>query len=521
MSLVAFQPSERALSLSQLAPALVLAGLLAVVFLATPVFPFVDYYAHIGRYHILAQFLDEAPPALAASYEPAWRLLPNLGLDILGTGLTLVFDPLVVAKLIVALVVGTLYTGILYLGFALHGRIPVLSALLAGIIAFHHILAWGFMNFCFGLGLMVWGLGLWIANDMRPLRQIAIALPFGVLLLFVHGVAFALWGLMLGMIELARLREERRLFTSALPVRMGRLLLLAIVPAGLFLQMPTAEAPEGVTAAFDNLSAHAAEGNFWPRIHQEVLSRLDSVLRVTESRFLVADYVTNALIWGGLLLGLATGRLRLHPRLWGAAGLALLLVPLMPPNLFGVGHIDDRIPVLLLVLLAAGLRINAGPELHRAILVAVATALLVRTALVGAGWITTGQVYRDYLDTIDTLALEGPATLVMSEEARDRNTLLTRCEPLLPLLLIRGNVAVPTFANPTEQPLRIVGPLAETRNRDVETLQAMQDAPDDLAALALQGFNTIIICGTDTPETALSAPIARGASWAIFTPGLD
>jgi hypothetical protein len=521
MSLVSFQPSEGAGSLSQLAPGLVLAALLAVVFLATPVFPFVDYYAHIGRYHILAQFLEEAPPALAENYEPAWRLLPNLGLDLLGTGLMLVFYPLVVAKLIVALVVVTLYTGILYLSFVLHGRISVLSALLAGIIAFHHILAWGFMNFCFGLGLMVWGLGLWIANDMRPKRQLAIALLFGVVLLFVHGVAFALWGLMLGMIELARLWEERRHFTAALLVRLGRLLLLAIVPAILFLQMPTAEAPQGVTVAFDNLSAHAAEGNFWPRVQQEVLNRLDSFLRVTESRFLVADYVTNALIWGGLLLGLATGRLRLHPRLWGAAGLTLLLVPLTPPNLFGVGHIDDRIPVLLFVLLASGLQISAVPELRRTLLVILAGALVVRTALIGAGWSAAGEDYREYLSTTDTLELEGPATLVMTGEARDRNTLLTRCEPLLPLLLIRGNVPVPTFANPTEQPLRIVGPLAETINFDPETLQAMQDPPDYLTALAAQGFSTIVTCGTGTPETALSAPIARGTDWAIFIPGLD
>jgi hypothetical protein len=521
MSLVSFLPSERTGSLSQLAPGLVLAALLAVVFLATPVFPFVDYYAHIGRYHILAQFLGDAPPALAANYEPAWRLLPNLGLDVLGTGLTLVFDPLVVAKLIVALVVATLYTGILYLSFVLHGRISVLSALLAGIIAFHHILAWGFMNFCFGLGLMVWGLGFWIANDSRPGRQLAIALPFGVGLLLVHGVAFALWGLMLGTIELARLWGERRLLTPALPARMGRLLLLAVAPTVLFLQMPTAEAPQGVTVAFDSLSGHAAEGNFWPRIQQEMLSRLDSILRVTESRFLVADYATNALIWGGLLLGLATGRLRLHPRLWCAAGLALLLVPLTPPNLFGVGHIDDRIPVLLFVLLAAGLRIDAVPELRRTLLVTVAATLVIRTALIGAGWITAGQVYRDYLGMLDTLALEGPATLVMSEEAHDRNTLLVRCEPLLPLLLIHGNVPVPTFANPTEQPLRIVGPLAEARNPDPETLQAIQDAPDHLTAHAARGFSTIVTCGTDTPETALSAPIAHGANWAIFTPGRD
>jgi hypothetical protein len=138
---------------------------------------------------------------------------------------------------------------------------------------------------------------------------------------------------------------------------------------------------------------------------------------------------------------------------------------------------------------------------------------VIRTALVGAGWITAGQVYRDYLGMLDTLALEGPATLVMSEEAHDRNTLLVRCEPFLPLLLIHGNVPVPTFANPTEQPLRIAGPLAKARNPDPET--------HHLTAHAAPGFSTIVTCGTDTPETALSAPIAHGANWAIFTPGRD
>ena len=146
----------------------------------------------------------------AANYLPAWALLPNLGLDVLGTAILWVVPPLLAAKLIVALIILTLFAGVLYLAHALQGRVTLLTVSLAGILVYSHILVWGFSNFLLGLGLAIGGVGFWIANEDRPRRQLGISAVLGIVLLFIHAFAFAAWGLILAGIEVMQAVESRR-----------------------------------------------------------------------------------------------------------------------------------------------------------------------------------------------------------------------------------------------------------------------------------------------------------------------
>ena len=128
--------------------------------------------------------------------------------------------------------------------------------------------------------------------------------------------------------------------------------------------------------------------------------RLNSFLRVAEGFSPPLDWALGLLLWGTIAVGLFTGALRLDRRLWLAVPLMLVLVVALPPSLFGVGHVDDRVPLILLCLLAAGL--SAQP---RARLAAPVTSLLIglfvaRTLLVGWGYHQAGTVYQDYLDQI-------------------------------------------------------------------------------------------------------------------------
>ena len=147
----------------------------------------------------------------AANYLPAWALLPNLGLDVLGTAI-LVGGPAAsaAAKLIVAMIILTLFAGVLYLAHVLQGRVTLLTVALAGILVYSHILVWGFSNFLLGLGLAIGGVGFWIANRDRPRRQFGVSAVLGLVLLFVHAFAFAAWGLILAGIEVMQAVESRR-----------------------------------------------------------------------------------------------------------------------------------------------------------------------------------------------------------------------------------------------------------------------------------------------------------------------
>ena len=346
-------------------------------------------------------------------------------------------------------------------------------------------------------------------------------------LLFIHAFAFAAWGLILAGIEVMQAVESRELRIRPVAIRLGRLLCLAVVPALLFLQMPTSGAEEGVTQVVANLSGYAEQGKLFGRLGVEVVRRLNSFLRVAEGFSPPLDWALGLLLWGAIAVGLVTGALRLDGRLWLAAALILLLVVVMPPSLFGVGHVDDRLPLILLCLLAAGLSAQPAARLAAPVTGILIGLFVVRTVLVGWGYHQAGTVYRDYLDQIaqvDTGALGAPI-LFDKELGRDRFS--PKCEPLSPLLALQNGTAVPTFANPTQQPLTLSGPLKAAREAlQQEGSTASLPSTDDRITLHQQaltryfnaGFDTVVACDIDpaVPAPPGAEIEARGAQWALY-----
>lgn len=503
----------------------VIAALVLLPLVLTPVLPLTDFYAHLVRYHVLATI--DASPALRENFAPAWALLPNLGLDILGTALMALFPPLLAAKILGALIMGLPALGALALAHVLHGRIGVPALILASFLTVNHIVIWGFSNFLVGLGLALLGIALWLRLAGRPALQLAAGAAFAVLILFVHGLTFALWGLMLGAVELAR---EVRLGGWAprhLLVRMGRLALLAVVPALLFLQMPTAGSDDGVTVAFSNLSNHIAAGRGVAEVLDEIAQRIDGVLRVVEAGWPAFDLPIGATLWLLIAAGMATGALRLHPDLRLAAAGILALVAVMPPNLFGVGHLDERTPVVLLAVLAAGLSAEGGDGRARAaILACLALLLALRTVVVGVAWAESGARYTDFrvaLGELDGKSRLGGSVFLDGTDAP--GLVWPHCKPLVFLMYFDAGIIVPTFANPTQQPLAIRGPLANTRQRRAEGLSDEGGLRDKLAREAEAGIDFVVVC-TDGPHG--SAPesarlVAAEPPWALYelTPEAD
>lgn len=150
---------------------------------------------------------------------------------------------------------------------------------------------------------------------------------------------------MLAAIEVMLIAKKERVGLASLALGMGRLALIAIIPLLLFLQMPTAASEDGVTAAFSNLAAYGRQGLFWGRIWDDVLLRTDSIFRVAESSWPVWDRLFGVLLWAGLGIGLLFGNLRLDSRLWLVTGIVAAMIWIMPPNMFGVGHLPERMPL--------------------------------------------------------------------------------------------------------------------------------------------------------------------------------
>lgn len=490
----------------------ILALCLVPLFL-TPIIPTVDFYSHMSRYYILAH--PQAVPDFAQNYAPAWRLLPNLGLDVVGTAVMSVLPPLLGAKVLAGLIILAPAMGCLSLAQAVHGRITVEQASLAGILAHSLILGWGFANFLLGLGLALWALGLWIRLGDRPGLQLLVTIAVAVPIFLVHGLVFALWGLLLLAFEApGMMRGGLRGFAMG----GGRLALVAVLPVILFLMSRTAQADGGVTVAFTNLAAHAENGQLLQRVLEEITKRIDSILRVSESNFAWPDRAFGLALWILLAWSIMSRRVRLESRLLPALALVAVLVVLTPPNMFGVGHLDERIPLVLLALLTAALGLGSGQIRDaRPVSILLLAGFGLHLAMVSLGWYREGRIYATYLASIEALPPGGMATAIHLGDTQGRDE-ARPCNPLLPVLTLARNMAAPTFANPTQQPLAIVGPLRQALDASAALPTNLADN-DLLASHAALGFKTLVVCDSN-PAPAELPPgfslVAQDGKWRLY-----
>lgn len=492
----------------------------------TPLIPAVDFNDHVLRYWILAD--NGETPFLADNYTPRWALLSNLGMDILGTGVLKLLPPLPAGKLLAALVLLAPVLGALTLAHAVQGRITLFTVLLAAMLGFSHIFTWGFANFLLGMGLLLFGLGWWIRMQDRPWLQLGGAILIGAALIVVHALAFGLWGLLLGCVELMIAWQRGRPTLGNLIVRAARLVSVAILPALYFLSSRTAEAPQGVTAAAGNLGAHAERGTLASRVIEEALSRLDLLLMVSDSINPWADRAVGGLLWLLILGGLAIGALRLAPVMRLAAALAFVLVLVLPPNLFGSGYTNDRMPLLLMAMLTGGLSLVASHPRARAVTAAMGVLLTAHLLLVTTSYVRAGQHFRDYLAQTAPLDL-GQVAAPLHFRGAGRLGYLPFCSGLMPALAFTKGVAVPTFAIPSQQPLEADGALLaalEARSQGEPRLErakylAGASVEERQARIARQfgyGIDTVVACDGDgpVPSDARIDRVAHGPFWGVY-----
>lgn len=494
--------------------------------LVTPILPLIDFYAHVARYFVLGHLHSD--PWLAENYAASWTLLPNLGLDLIGTLVLSVLPPLEAARLLASFVVLSLFGGTLMLAHALHGEIRPLNVILAGLLPYSFILTWGFVNFLFGLGLMLGALGLWIRQEAHPGWQLATALVLGSAIMMVHALAFGLFGLMLFCVEVMRMRVQvSRPVTvhalAALVGRLARLMLVALPPMLIFLLSKTAEAEQGITAAFSNLAAHAESGQLGARLREEALRRVDSFLRVSESAYPWLDRMLGLFLWGSGALAFRLGALHLDQQLHLAVGLTIILVFVMPPNLFGVGYVNERMPLLLLALLAGGTSLSPhiwwGAPKSVSALHALFTGLLVANiGLVTLAYAREAESYRHFLRATHQLPPGGLAETIYFGDMRARDPGRS-CKPLLFVLLLRNGTAVSTFANPTQQPLRLAGPLQDARlvSRGLTRSDGSADRAAIFDTLISAGYDTVLFCDTAPLSAELYSHLqASGPGWRLL-----
>jgi len=429
---------SRGLSRAQWLPISILlcALVLLPLFLVT-VPPLVDYPNHLARCSILAQLPHS--PLLSSIYEPRNVVLPNLAMDAIVVPLCHVMPALLAGKIFCGLVLLVMFTGGIALNAAC-GRKLTLWSFVPALLLYNHIYVFGFLNYLFGIGLMLWGLAGWIYLRERPWGwRIGTAASFAVVLFFCHLMAVFFFGVALLGWEISHWRRDATRRFGTLRRDLGLLALVFIAPI-LLLKMSPTQAEVGVYL-----------WDTWANKWNEALQ----LARIDPSHW---DETWTYALFAVVGLAFALGVLKVEKRMRLAVGLVFVAFIALPLSFATSSEVDVRVPIVCALLLLASSEFRfSRPKLLPYTIVATSALFGLRMVQVTLHWSDYGKISDQLAHDISVVP---PASLVFT--AADRHVELYEEEgwdpPLIHVALLaapRGVFFPQIFALPNQHPLAI------------------------------------------------------------------
>lgn len=336
------------------------AVLVSIVPLLWPTIPpLTDLPGHLGRYRVM---LGSDADALDQWYRFEWRLVGNLGLDLIVRALAplIGLEPAVKAGVIAT--VALTVSGILWVSREVHGRVTPF-ALFALPLAYSFPLQFGFVNYALAMALALNGFALWLrlGRQGRIGLRAALFVPIGCIVWLAHIMGWAALGLMVFPAEVARQRAAGRGWIEAL-IRGG----FGCLPLAL---------PLVLLVAWRSDSGSGMTGRFFENKLQWLLTSL-------RDRWMSFDMVSVMMLAALIVIGI---RERMIARSWmltavaALFGLAYLLLPFV---LFDSAFADMRMAPFVLLFALIAMRPDEGmpPRTRNALALAGLAFFLVRTA---------------------------------------------------------------------------------------------------------------------------------------------
>jgi hypothetical protein len=287
-------------------------------------------------------------------------------------------------RIFIAITFFLLLSGTCALFFAVHRRIS-LWPLLAVLFLYNRVFLWGFLNYLFGIGVMLWLLAAWIYFSARPacVRITAFIIPT-LCLFFSHMFALGIYGLCVAGYELSiHKREGFRTLSKA----WGVSLVQFILPAVLFLFFsPTAPA--------------ATDGIYYG----SVLWRFVAVLYPVLNYHTILDIGTALTLGGMFITGILMKRIQIDRSMYGPISLLFCIFWIIPMIIFSSGRTDLRIPIALAFILTAVSAPVADSIKHwRTGIALIAILFGIRTAVLTSQWIRADETYSQYLKAFELI----------------------------------------------------------------------------------------------------------------------
>ncbi len=411
--------------------------------------PLHDYMFHIARIHILTHW--QASPALQAHYAVGSFLLPNVAFDVAAVLLAHVMPLELAGRVFIGLTLALQLSGCMALYRTLQGR-HGLWPLAAGLFLYNWIFLFGFLNYLFGVGVLLWATAIWINFGDRP--GVGARLLWGtalsLALFFSHLIACGLFAVIVAGYEIQRaIPMLRHRPTQALRNLLAGASIF-IAPIGLFLASPTA-------AEASNKTSHSLVN----------LLRTPAILvRVLLSGDYLIDFVTVAAILACLGLLVRRGRAVVARPMALPVALLGLCYLAMPHELFGGWGADTRIPVVIVFVLIACVRPVLRDGWWETVFAAViGGALLFQSAVRSYDWLGYDAVIQEFRTAFKAVPANS-VLLVASETAVPsfQDIDLRLWQPPLPhvaaLAVLEGrDIFVPdTYAHAGQQPITVAAP---------------------------------------------------------------
>lgn len=300
--------------------------------------PLTDLPGHIGRYRVM---LGDEAALLDRYYAFEWRLVGNLGVDLLVAALAPLMGLEPAVKLVV-IAIPVLTTGaLLWLSRELTGRVSP-WALFALPLAYGYPFQFGFVNYCLGMALALGGWAFWLR--LGRLNRIgvraAVFVPFGLVVWTCHAMGWAMLGLFVFAGEWAVRAKDRKILRAAFDAAIASLPLAPPVLAML---------------AWQGGGAPADTGRFFDLVAK--LKGLGSVLR---DRWIWLDLPALLVIVMAIYAGIRGQAGRFAPQAGAAAGLTALAFLLLPFTLLGSAYADLRLLPFAFAVALAGLTPREG-----------------------------------------------------------------------------------------------------------------------------------------------------------------
>jgi hypothetical protein len=357
--------------------------------LAVDVPALVDYPNHLARAHILATVSDN--PVLQERYVVAWKLVPNLAMDLFVVPLASVMSSYTAGRLFIAATLLSIVAGTLTLHRVLHGRVGLWPAAIY-LFLYNHVLAWGFLNNLFGFGICLLALAGWIATDRWPAWARLVAFTaMSSILFFSHLFAFGAYGLTIGAYQLGQ-------FLARGEWTLARIKHHLILPAGQFL-VPCALwlISPGATGIVPGSSGTFLFGN------------LQSKFRALWSPTVLvgngSDLFVFVVVCIAVFVLVFSRSLKLAPAMRLPILVLVCVAAVMPTWVFSLVGVDFRLPILIVCLVVAGTRLEAKGRRFLPALAIMALAVFGErvwsTTELWRGYDRQFQEFRDAAQNID------------------------------------------------------------------------------------------------------------------------